>query len=401
MFFSIHTKFHDQRFTNHHRIHEYFVSLDSGWEQLQVENTTVFYKGYCDEYPMRTVVDQLLVDPTPRHNGNFGVIIISPGQLTLTHDLCRSFPLNLDNNDYLTNITKKDSVQSFWSDTFVVYENQLITTQQFNAYNNLNLEFTPTFVHEFVTNAVSLLGDKTEYLNNSTLDLNLYVSCGLDTTLLYAIARSKLTKDYNLLNYEHIDYDMFLVKNYPQLRKEYAVYNQFHVWKDPTIVFNGAPGDEYFMRGPYVAAHWAAWHDIDLLEILQSNDSDHYHKMHFLKPANVDSIQKVWNSREQLRDHYPKYKDLCKHILDICANDHQMWHCNNTITWTPFKDLRLLAGILCVPPEAMLGQILNGDITRLIINQFDPHVSSIIDQYKNYQSYGRINSDTQLAKLFG
>jgi len=219
--------------------------------------------------------------------------------------------------------------------------------------------------------------------------------------LLYAIARTKLTKEYNLLNYEHIDYDKFLIKNYPQLRKEYAVYNQFHVWKDPTIVFSGAPGDEYFMRGPYVAAHWAAWHDIDLIEILQSENNTNYHKMHFLKPANAKNIQQIWNTREQLKDHYPEYKDLCKHILDINSNDHQMWHCNNTITWTPFKDLRLLAGILCLPTEAILGQILNGDISRVLINRFDPTVSNIIDQYKNYQSFKRIQNDPQLENLFG
>ena len=401
MFFSIHTRFYDERFTNYKLVNNYFISLDQGWSEVKIDDTTVFYKGYCDEHPMRTVVDDLLKDPTPKHNGNFGVIIVEPNRLTLTHDRYRPFPLNLDNNGYLTNITKQNSKQPFWSDTYVVYEGEELTTQRFDPYDNLDLNFEIGFVHEYANRTVSLLSKKTNYLNQALMDLNLYVSCGLDTTLLYAIARSKLTKDYNLLNYEHIDYDMFLIKNYPQLRKEYAVYNQFHVWKDPTIVFSGAPGDEYFMRGPYVAAHWAAWHDINILEILESNSSTHYHKMHFLKPANAKAIQQVWNTREQLRDHYPKYKDLCKHILDINANDHQMWHCNNTITWTPFKDLRLLSGILCVPPEAMLGQILNGDISRVLINQFDPSVSSIIDQYKNYQSFKHIKNDPQLAKLFG
>ena len=400
MFFSIHTSKHDQRFTINHQVHGYFISLDKGWTQTEVNDTVVFYKGYCDDYPMEKVITDLIEDPTPRHHGNFGVIVVKPFCLTVTHDCYRPFPLNQDINGYLTNISKENSVQAIWSDCYAVYNGADLTTQSFNPYTDISLEFETTYVHEFIANAEQLLTSKVKYLNNSTLDLNLYVSCGLDTTLLYAMSNARIFNDVRLLNHEHIDYDHFLIMNYPQLRKEYAVYNQFHVWKDPSIVFCGAPGDEFFMRGPYVAAHWAAWHDINLLEILQDDDNTDYHKKHFLKPANVKAIQQVWNTREQLKDHYPEYKDLCVHILNICANDHQMWHCNNTITWTPFKDLRLLAGILAVPPSAMLGQILNGDITRLLIGQFDSKCLDIIDDYKNFQSFKKIHNDPKLYKLF-
>ena len=81
------------------------------------------------------------------------------------------------------------------------------------------------------------------------------------------------------------------------------------------------------------------------------------------------------------------YNELCILICDMISNDHQHWHLENTLTWTPLKDMRLLISILMLPTEDLLDQILNGSIDRKIISASNPDLVNYISSQKNANQY--------------
>jgi hypothetical protein len=66
--------------------------------------------------------------------------------------------------------------------------------------------------------------------------------------------------------------------------------------------------------------------------------------------------------------------------MGMCVNDHQHWHLGNTLTFTPFKDIRILATIL---------EMEKNDILR-------EHKNSIISsrklRYKNTKNTKNMNN---------
>jgi hypothetical protein len=247
MFFSISTEKFDDRFFNHVNISNYYISLDAGWHQTRINKKEVFYKGYCDSVDMLQIIHEFSLDPKPRYRGNFGLIIVDHDSLTVTHDLNRSFPLNIDNNGFLTNLTKLNSREPIWADRYVVYKNLDIDFVFFDPYDGLAFNFDEKLSLEQCANEIKdILDEKTKYLFNTTLPIKIYLSGGLDTTLLYAYTKYHLEKndiDYSIVTCQHNHYNKFLQKNHWNLKKEFAVYLQAHSFKNPCLMFNGAPGD--------------------------------------------------------------------------------------------------------------------------------------------------------------
>lgn len=398
MFFSISTDKFDDRFFNHTQISKYFISLDAGWNQTVVNSKQVIYKGYCDSKDMLEVAADFSVNAEPKYYGNFAVIVIDDDSLTLSHDLTRSFPLTIDTDGFLTNITKKNSAKSIWADRYVIYHNTEIEFKIFDPYCDIDGDFENRLsMSQCIKKINDIIVEKLNFVNTVSLPKKIFLTAGIDTTLLYAIA-NKNFKDVELVTYEHVDYNNFLLLNYHPIKNEYAVYNQMQCWKSPTLLFSGAPGDEYFMRGPYVSGLWAAWHNIDLLQRLQH--SNHYHQKHFFKESCRLSITESFQQKSAISQQYTNYTDLCWQILNICANDHQMWHLNNTLTWTPYKDLRILATVLRLETEDLLEQITNATLSKQLIANYDATALDIISCYKNHKSFENFLKIPKFKNLF-
>lgn len=397
MFFSINTQNNDSRFPINHAHSGFYIGLDAGWNRKFVQNTLIFYKGYCDIENLENILEHFLVDPTPKYTGNFGVIIVGADNVILTHDINRPFPVYIDNQNFVTNLTSSDCIETVWSDCYLTISHNKINRIKYNNYANLLLDFSNKLsVQECATQIKAIIDSKLKFVADTELPVNMFLSGGLDTTLLYAVAKQNFG-NCKILNYEHIEYDSFLLQHYNSLRKEFVVYNQLHYWKNSTLTFSGAPGDEYFMRGPYVAGLWAAWHNIDLLAVLDQTPRA-YHRYHFLK--NKKTIEHFYNIQSELQKTYPTEDTLMMQILNVCANDHQMWHLGNTLTWTPFKDLRILGLTLRLSPEDMLLQILNGDLSRAVIALYDPKCLNIVSNQKNLNGFENLLKDPDLSKLF-
>jgi hypothetical protein len=262
----------------------------------------------------------------------------------------------------------------------------------------LDLDFeTKLSLSECVEKISDILEEKLNFIKKVGIPKKIFLTGGMDTTLLYAISKTN-TNDCEIITYEHIDYNNFLLTNYHGIKNEYAVYNQMQCWDDPTLLFCGAPGDEYFMRGPYISGLWAAWHNIDLLKNLEN--SNHYHKKHFFKETARPGIAESFKNKSTINNQYATYTDLCRQILNICANDHQMWHLNNTLTWTPFKDLRILSTVLKLESTELLEQILDAKLSKQLIAKYNPTAIDILSDFKNYNSYVNFLKIKEFAEMF-
>lgn len=398
MFFSISTEKFDSNFLNHNQENNFYISVDNGWNKKNIQNTIIYSKGYCDDKPLEDILQDFLVDPTPKYNGNFCVIIIEKDKLIITHDVYRSFGLYEDKNGVeITNLPKKEDseYEKIWSDRYTVLEENKFDYVFWDIpYKNTDFSKRIT-VDEYVSDSVRILKDKTNQLpyllDQTNKPINVYLSGGVDTMMTYSIIEDyfgKKSPNYRYITGEHFELTEFIMKNNFSFKNDnrYQLYKQIHHWGDPSVLSTGTCGDEIFMRGPYTAALWCAWHDFNVVEILKNNDSkDYYHRYYFLNEKNQKTFMHEWNNRKEIQK--LSYNELCTLICDMISNDHQHWHLENTLTWTPLKDMRLLISILMLPAEDLLDQILNGSIDRKIISASNPDLVNYISSQKNANQY--------------
>jgi hypothetical protein len=376
MFFSL-SPTADDRFPNRSSIPGGFFNHDNGWQWQQMSGQTVAFKGYTE-----TAIDKLVQDPTPRHKGNFCLIIPGNQKTIVTHDINRSFPLFwYHDQQILTNLQLDNSHTAVYADRYVSLDSSLTYHQTFfNCYGNVDQ--LPITVEDCVDQLGCLLEQK---IQNLKLDLpiKLFLSGGLDTGLLGALAnKSKI--DYERIHYEHFDYDQFTYKNITNIKKKYWAYSQIHHWNQPSVLLSGSCGDEFFLRGPATIALWLAWHNIDINN-LTSLSPDAYHYHYFSKSDNKKIFQSSWEQRLDIQSQYT-YNKLIQKLLDMLINDHQHWHLGETVTFTPFKDLEITKLLLRLPKEVLVQQMLHGYVSRKLIEKIDTNTIQWLNKYKNYNS---------------
>ena len=163
-----------------------------------------------------------------------------------------------------------------------------------------------------------------------------------------------------------------------------------HHWRQPSTLITGGCGDEFFFRGPTAIALWAAWHDINVIDLLKQN-TNYYHAKYFLKDVNQQAFRQALDNRDQILQSYPTEVDLIKQILNINVNDHQHWHLGETITVTPYKNLEITKLLLRLSKENLLKQVLDADVSKSLIQRLDPLAIKYVSPYKNYNNLAIFN----------
>lgn len=365
MFFTL-AKSKDNRLPNHVILGSWWFSYDNGWVH-NAENGT-WTKGY----------NQDSID-----HGNYTQLYYEAnGTIRITHDKYRGYPLWWnESSERLTNFL--GTGQKIYSDERVHLRKdgiEIFKQDVIESVPDSTLEFD-TVLSRVAENLIAKASHLREYLGNPKLPKKLFVSGGIDTVTLHSLAEA-MTLSYDLVDYEHFEYDAFTNQNMEALKKAHWGYTQIHHWKFTTLFMTGACGDEFLMRGPNTASMWAAWHDINIMELLEK-DKTSYHYHYYNKPGNAQVFKSAWEQREQLREKYPTKQDLNRQILNINANDYQHWHLGYTITWTPFKDLELTKLMLQLPEEKLVGQILDADFSKHLIEGFNPESMRLLSRFKN------------------
>lgn len=386
MFFSISKQNFDDRFVNRHNVSNFYISVDNGWNKKFVNNATVFFKGYCDSCLLDSIIEDYTNNYIPAHHGNFCIIVVKNDSLQISHNIGRSFPLCVYNNDIVTNFVDNEvewHKENVWGNSLVKYKNNEIKIIPYKALSNI--DFLDTMSETDCLNTIyEILNEKTSLFLSTSLPIKSYLTGGVDTMMSYAVAANKIGSKIDFVTAEHFDLTTFTLKNYQKISDTFWGYRQIHHWKTPTILISGAFGDLMFMRSASVAALWCAWNDVNILDELNNLDYS-YHKKYFLRHENQETFSKVWDNRKKIQKY--SYNQLCEQIFNIAANDHQHWHIENTLTWTPLKDLRILHAMLRLPKEILLQQILHGSFDRKLIAKFNPELNNYICTHKNYNQY--------------
>lgn len=372
MFFHIGARPH-RSFFQHHDLGCCVVSVDPGWQLHDVAGTQVLFKGYVVDATVAEVVAYHARHQQPRWRGNFAVIVIDHA-VTVTHDVERSFPLWHD-QQAVTNLTGL-AQQPVWADHLVTWTDRGVSVEPWTGQDLLP---QPTDLEQAVNTVAHVITQQASAESLQALSWRLFVTGGVDTALLHAIGQ-QVQAPWVVLDHEYVYYDDFVRENWTRLRQQHWAYGQIHHWPKPTVLVTGACGDEFMMRGPSVAGLWAAWHDIDILGLIQPG---HYHWHYFQRPANKKILQQAWQQRDQLRRRWPTAKHLHDHLYNVNANDHQHWHLGQTLTWTPLRNRSITQAVLGLDTEILVDQILNAGFTRRVIEHLHAPSLQLIKEHKN------------------
>lgn len=355
MFFSI-SRTQDTRFPNNHKVCNLWFNCDNGWNNVAAGT---WHKGYLGNYCQIEL-------------GNFGAKIL--------HDEFRSFPL-WHNHDNITNLAHCDVTAQAWADDELSMD-QHGTVDAKKILLPLQVPDKTISIAQAQDQIKAVLDHTvTSFFDQYDIQTRVFVTGGVDTMLIYALLRSH-HKHMNLVQEFVYEEDFFVQVNQSVLGDHWG-YCQLHHWLDPTWLATGSHGDEYLLRGPEIIALLTAWHDIDFEKILLQN-SHCYHYKYFLREKNLKIFRRYWAQRKELQSTYPTKEKLLYQVLNILVNDHQHWHLGNTLTWTPFRNIELTKILLQCDIGDLLQQFLDAQITKNLIDIYEPDLTKFLSNYKNF-----------------
>jgi hypothetical protein len=367
MFFSI-SKKENTKFKNHFKFEDIFIDFDDSWEIFKDDNKIKICKGYLEDFSNLNDENDYF-----SKKGNFCVIQIENSQITIMHQYFRTFPLYIS-SFFVSNMPNDEHSQcdEVKADTYLTIEIENFEIKSHKINNDYSIIQTTDYLKE----VYDLLIQKFLFLKNSKLDLKLFFSKGVDTGLAMSIM-NKLEIPYELILDEHIS-QCELYDNILEISKDhykFTTYKQIHHFDEKCILISGVFGDDSFLREVGQLSIYFRAKKINIYKFLNKDNRNYYYfNRKKLTDYFVDNLKRrVYNG------------DYVEDICNVMMNNHQHWHINNTLTFTPFQDIEILRMTLGLSDEKLLDQILNCNINIELIKMFDPNVLTIIEKYKNFR----------------
>ena len=343
------------------------LNTDDGWESYTTDSHTVIIKGYANQYSLSDIVNNLIVQDVPIYKGNFCAFVADNQHVKILHDTNRGFPL-WKSDVSITNLAPLE--EQIWADQILTIHSDMKVKKSYFKTHDKN---TDNLTDEKIIDKLhSTICDTYEqFLSHNTKPLKIFISGGIDTTTAWAYL-DYFTKNYEIIDYEYIKFTPFWTKNRTAL-KNFWGYKQIHLWDEDCVLITGSNGDENMLRGPLTLALALKKLGITFDDILRTGDYHYYYLM----------IKNYKEVMEDLDSIYPKINDIENYILNRNVNDHQHWHIDKTITFTPFKNIDLLALILTGSNKLLTNQARHGSINRELITKLDPTKLDKVSLNKN------------------
>jgi hypothetical protein len=278
--------------------------------------------------------------------------------LAIKSDRYRSFPIYIG-SDSINNLIPAN--HTVWTDSMITVRPDLtVTENKFDVIGKIHASVsTVDQIDELLINKIQ------RFLSHNQLPLRVFLSGGVDTLLLYSYVQ-RLDAKYEMIWNLHTDLDEFYLANSSDIKKNWG-YRQIHHWQTPCVLASGTPGDEFMLRSPATANQYLLSHGTSIPEQLQHHPNC-LHQDYFLQYTDLFNSQHAGTSTE-----------LCNTVV----NDWQHWHLGNTLTWTPFRDLELFKLFLSLPYKQALGQIMNSEVSRELIERNVPGLTRVLSDQKN------------------
>lgn len=390
MFFEIKQQA-DSSFINSYNLRtDLWLNCDDGWHIEDLEVAKVYIKGYVEDRAIDiNFLRDIIGNITPRFQGNYLAIILhNDGIIDITHDIHRATPIAVSNNPIIITNLLRDNLEKVWADrTLSIDSDNNIIENHFDPYGDTNIILGTR--NEIVSRLHQTINNKFEkFFKHNKQTVKVFLSGGIDTLTLFSYLK-KFTDNFELCNYEHIDFTKTYC-NKKHLIDQYWGYKQIHLWKDPSLLLTGANGDENLMRSPATITLLLMHYGLDLLDIIRPN---HYHYL-YLTASKLNSLYSSQRADEEYITLCTDYQKIAKQILNINLHDHQHWHFDNTLTLTPLKDLELCKIMLGLPKNDLLNQMLDAGISKELIRLNDPTLLDGLSTQKNH------NTQEHLYKIY-
>jgi hypothetical protein len=330
--------------------------LDKGWK----EKYGIWYKGYSTDCRLE---DSLLgIVDGYKPNGKWCAIY--KGQIF--YPTLRGFPIFSDGTTF-TNI-KIDGFE--WA----TYEHNQVMT----IGSQITLEEASHMIGDIL-----LENTKNFFRYNDVTNLTFPFSAGLDTMTCWAILEYSNDTAYKTFVHLPINTDDTVQKVMGTRReyesdlinktdKDYWGYTHSSWNNDLSWYIGGYYAETFQYRDGEAINALANYQGKHIDELASENDYLYW----FLKRPSLDrykqSMLKFENDIE-----------LKQYLFNTIFYDHQMWHLDNNIVFSPFFDIRIPQVMNRLSVEDLTKNCVSGVIQRNIIKRFCPELLPLLSDFKN------------------
>ena len=341
--------------------------LDKGWTYGSFGKICYWYKGYSTSCNL-THEAQYIATAGYRPNGKWCMITRKGMEYDIIHPTTlRGFPL-YRSNDVRTNL-------NFTGDEMAIYPETPIPEDDSSL---LTIDEASRIIGDILReNTVNFL----KY--NSAPKLNMLCSAGLDSTTVWAVL-DDVTKNYVLQAYVPKPADTtlhsFLGKNneyqsdlIDKISQDHWGYDVLSVKDKMNWVATGYYAEVMQFRDGEAINAIANYYSRKIHELSEESD----YLFHFLNRTNI--IDKYKDSMMRFQND----QALKEYLYSTIFYDTQMWHIDNTMTFSPFADIRIPQTVYRMSVTDIARNSVTGMIQRNIINRFKPELLSLVSDYKN------------------
>jgi hypothetical protein len=320
--------------------------LDKGWRQDKVNDKLVWYKGYSTDCRLSDNLNSIIEGYQPR--GIWCVITYHNQKYDVYHALLRGFPIN-----------------------------QTRTTNLFGNEKNPEIDVPeisePKTFDEVVDGVISILSKNClDFVKYNDEPLNIWCTGGRDSMLLLAICeREKIP--YNFYTHDkpknrkiHKECDIKLSEH---ISTQYPNYAPVSIFSEPTVLLTGHQGDNFMCRLS------------STIKLLANSIGKTPRDL--IKPNQYSGFHMSTSVFSHLSESITKVNDVKHEIMMEIIGGHNVWHIDNTITFTPFYDVELPKLILSLDVETLIDAGLNGSIQLRAIEKCCPEIKILLQPQKN------------------
>ena len=230
MFFSISSE-HQYNFSYFYKLGDFCISTDAGWNQYEFGNYTVVYKGYVDCADLADLLESIVQQNEPVFTGDFCAIVFDQHSksIQVKTDKYRGFPIYVESARQVTNLIALG--RTVWADGLISMDSKFnITETKFNVIGPIDTDTIS--VDHLIDQVDTILTQRTQqFLSHNKLPLRAFLTGGVDSLLVYSYLK-KFTDQFDLIKYQHFDYDRFWMLNSDSITEQYLEFRQLHHWHE-------------------------------------------------------------------------------------------------------------------------------------------------------------------------
>ena len=381
MFFNLSTNKKDNFSASYYFANSFILSTDLGWKELTGPHGKIVYKGYINGDLQKFLYN---LDPTSVDMpvGSFTAIMEHKHNIFIKHDNNRAYPIYSNNEKCdLTNLKSADEYpNTSWYDHLLHIDTKTKTINMVLQTKDDPINYKYVSMEDTCEKIFNLLNDEIrQFSTYNKHPIKIVPTCGIDNTLVMGLLR------YNKIPFEIVDYEYkkwsyFFKKNRRSLINTHGelFLTDGFTWADqPVILANGYHADQYFLRDYIPLYLICKQHKLDLDSIAEKYQRSYTYKNH------VEQRTDYRDKLNSIIEEYNHNENLYEKVYEILNGTYLLWHIEETLYWSPFKNLSITKHILSMPMEEIIDNAFNVTIQKKLLEKAWPEFSQVVTKEKN------------------